>query len=565
MLRLRTLLSILTKSLQNAILKTNMPPNTNETIFPCPFSRGYGIPARQAWLLLKVFLGYRLILAGLFVMLFYNYTDSSLLGTYDSKLFVYSSQSYLILSVISAICIAWRLTGYTTQAQLLIFTDILILTLIMHASGGINSGMGALLAVSIAAGGLLIGGRCAMLFAALASLAVLAEQTVADYSHSFNSTSYANAGMLGASFFTIALLSYILAKRSEQILQLTDQQQQTITKLEDLNKYIIQHLQSGIIITNKQLTIQMANESALRLANLSVLPVKLGDISDYLAEAFQIWLSDSEQNLLLLQLPNQSEIHCRFMPLPTGHEFFYMIILEDIALYNQQVQQSKLASLGRLTASIAHEIRNPLGAISHAGQLLSENPLLSVQDLRLTQIIQTHSVRVNHIIEDILQLSRRTDSRREKIHLKPWLDNYLKNFTLEHSVTIDTFKLSYPTESLCAFIDPSHLRQIMDNLCRNALKYGQPETGQLTLRAVTMQQGPCIEIIDNGPGISLEHQSQLFEPFFTTSSSGTGLGLYISRELAELNQAKLSYHLTDDNRSCFRLCLLNADQTLIDL
>lgn len=542
-----------------------MPPNTSETIFPCPFSKGYGIPTKQAWLLLKVFLCYRLILAGLFVALFYSYTDSSLLGTYNSRLFVYSSQSYLMLSVLSGICIIWRLTSYTTQAQLLIFTDILILTLIMHASGGINSGMGTLLAVSIAAGGLLIGGRCAMLFAALASLAVLTEQIVADYTHSFNSTSYGNAGMLGAAFFTIALLSYILAKRSEQILQLADQQKQTITKLEDLNKYIIQHLQSGIIIVNKQQAIQMANESALRLANLAALPFTLGNISSHLAEAFQTWLTDPEQNLVLLKLPNQSEIYSRFMPLPTGHEFFYMIILEDIALYNQQVQQSKLASLGRLTASIAHEIRNPLGAISHAGQLLSENPLLSIQDRRLTEIIRTHSVRVNHIIEDILQLSRRTDSRREKVHLKPWLDNYLKNFTLEHAANIDAFKLSYPADTLCAFIDPGHLRQIMDNLCRNALKYGKPEVGPIVLRAFVLQQAPCIEVIDNGPGISREHQSHLFEPFFTTSSSGTGLGLYISRELAELNQAKLSYYSSDNNRSCFRLCLLNAEQTLIDL
>jgi two-component system sensor histidine kinase PilS (NtrC family) len=559
------LLSILTKSLQNAILKTNMPPNTDETIFPCPFSKGYGIPAQQAWILLKVFLGYRLILAGLFITLFYSYTDSSLLGAYNTRLFIYSSQSYLILSIISGICIAWRLTSYTTQAQLLIFTDIFILTLIMHASGGINSGMGTLLAVSIAAGGLLIGGRCAMLFAALASLSVLAEQFVANYAHSFNSTSYANAGMLGAAFFTIALLSYILAKRSEQIFQLADQQKQTITKLEDLNKYIIQHLQSGIIIANKQQSIQMANQAALRLVNLAVVPAKLGDISGYLSLAFQAWLADPEQNIVLLQLPNQSEIHSRFMPLPTSNDFFYMIILEDIALYNQQVQQSKLASLGRLTASIAHEIRNPLGAISHAGQLLSENPLLSIQDRRLTEIIQTHSVRVNHIIEDILQLSRRTDSRREKIQLKPWLDNYLKNFTLEHAINNDAFRLSYPEGLLCALIDSGHLRQILDNLCRNALKYGKPEAGPIILRAFAIRQAPCIEVIDNGSGISRKHQIHLFEPFFTTSSDGTGLGLYISRELAELNQAKLSYYLTADNRSCFRLCLLNAEQTIIDI
>ncbi|WP_432743254.1 HAMP domain-containing sensor histidine kinase [Methylobacter sp. G7] len=562
MLRLKALLSILTKSLQNAILKTTMPSNSNETVFPCPFSKGYGIPAQQAWLLLKVFLGYRLILAGLFVSLFYSDTNASLLGAYDSKLFTYSSQSYLILSIISGVCIVWRLTSYTAQAQLLIVTDILILTLIMHASGGVNSGMGVLLAVSIAAGGLLIGGRCAMFFAALASLAVLAEQILADYMHSFNSTSYTNSGMLGAAFFTIALLSYILAKRSEQILQLTDQQKRTITKLEDLNKYIIQHLQSGIIITNKEQSIQMANESALRLVNLAALPVNLSDISSHLSLAFQTWLADSEQNLVLLELPDQSQVHSRFMPLPTGNEFFYMIILEDIALYNQQVQQSKLASLGQLTASIAHEIRNPLGAISHAGQLLAENPLLSVQDKRLTQIIQTHSVRVNHIIEDILQLSRRTDSRREQLYLKPWLDNYLENFTLEHAVNRDAFALSYPVESVCVLIDPDHLRQIMDNLCRNALRYGNPEAGPIILQVFSLQQAPCIAIIDNGAGISSEQQIHLFEPFFTTSSSGTGLGLYISKELAELNQAKLNYYLTDDKRSCFRLCLLNAEQTL---
>ena len=540
-----------------------MSQNTTETIFPCPFSKGYGIPAKQAWLLLKVFLVYRLVLAAMFVLLFYSYNDSSLLGKHNSQLFIYSSQSYLILSFLSGICIIWRLTSYSTQAQLLIFTDILILTLIMHASGGIDSGMGTLLAVSIAAGGLLIGGRCAMLFAALASLAMLTEQIVADYLHSFDSTSYVNTGMLGASFFTIALLSYILAKRSEQILQLADQQQQTITKLEYFNKYIIQHLQSGIIITNKQQIIQMANEAALRLANLTVLPTQLADISSHLSSAFQLWLADNEQYLVLLQLPNQSEIHCRFMPLPTGNEFFYMIILEDIALYNQQVQQSKLASLGRLTASIAHEIRNPLGAISHAGQLLSENQQLSLEDRRLTEIIRTHSVRVNYIIEDILQLSRRSGSRREKILIKAWLENYLKNFILEHAVNQYMFRLLHPSESLYALIDPGHLRQIMDNLCRNALKYGKPEAGPLIVRAYPLNQAPCIDVIDNGVVISREHQTHLFEPFFTTSSIGTGLGLYISRELAELNQAKLSYHVTDNNRSCFRLCLLNAEQTSV--
>ncbi|MDO9213605.1 MAG: ATP-binding protein [Methylococcales bacterium] len=544
-----------------------MIENTSETIYPCPLSKGYGIPARQAWILLKLFLGYRLTLASLFIVLFYTQKGSALINIHHSPLFTYSSQSYLVLSVISAVCIIWKLTRYTIQAQLLIVTDILILTLIMHAYGGVTSGMGILLAVSIASGGLLIGGRCAMFFAALASLAVLAEQLYADYMNSFeiSSYSYVYTGMLGASFFTISLLSFVLAKRSEQMLKFADQQKQAISNLEELNQYIIQHLQSGIIITDQQQMILIANEAVLRLTNLAALPTNLCDISEYLERGFQAWLTDNEQNLLVLHVLNQSDIHVRFMLLPTRYQVFYMVIIEDGSLYNQRLQQSKLASLGRLTASIAHEIRNPLSAINHAGQLLSESPDLSAQDVRLTHIIKANVSRVNHIIEDILQLSRRKDSRREKIELNSWLENYLQNFTLEQALSASSFQLITTAEPVFVFIDPNHLKQIMDNLCQNALKYGQPEKGPVTVQTVTLKQASCIDVIDNGEGVSRENLSHLFEPFFTTSTSGTGLGLYISKELAELNQAKLIYYVTAEQKSSFRLCLFNADYTLIEI
>ena len=261
----------------------------------------------------------------------------------------------------------------------------------------------------------------------------------------------------------------------------------------------------------------------------------------------------------------ESEIQIRFMLLPTQQEIFHMIILEDIALYNQRLQQSKLASLGQLTASIAHEIRNPLGAISHAGQLLSENPELSKEDKRLTEIIQKHSLRVNQIIEDILQLSRRSASIRKKIDLALWLDDYLNNFILENGLEPSTFNTTIEHSPLIILVDPAHLKQILDNLCNNALKYGHPERSPIILSLSRQGQNPCLEVIDAGPGISPAHQSHLFEPFFTTSADGTGLGLYISRELAELNQAKLSYRFSETGRSCFTLCLPDAEQTIIEI
>jgi two-component system, NtrC family, sensor histidine kinase PilS len=542
-----------------------MAINTPKTIYPCPFSKGYGMPAGQAWQLLNIFYLYRFVLACSIVMLFYFRFEPVSAASINGHLYQYTSLAYLLLTVILGICIFWRALGYSLLAQFLIFSDIFMLALLMYASGGVKSGVGILIAVSMAAGGLLIGGRCALVFAAIASLAILATEIYAFQNLLYAGANYTYAGMLGASYFAIALLAMVLARRSEQMLQLADQQQHTIIQLEELNQYIIQHLQSGIIITDGNQVIHMANQAALRLANIADMPAKLIEISEQLSQTFQNWLQTPERNMAMLRLSGEAEIQSRFMTLPAHKQVFFMIILEDVALYNQRLQQSKLVSLGRLTASIAHEIRNPLGAISHAGQLLSENNQLTGQDLRLTKIILTNSSRVNQIIEDILNLSKRTDSAREKIDLARWLGDYLDNFYIEHTNATDTFKLSLGNTPLWGFIDPEHLKQIMDNLCQNAMRYGHPERGEILVRAQHDRHGPCIEVIDNGSGIGQEHLKQLFEPFFTTSSLGTGLGLYISRELAELNQAKLGYHLTDANRTCFRLYLRDANLTTIEL
>ncbi len=544
-----------------------MAPNQPNTIYPCPFSKGYGISTQQAWSLLKIFFIYRFIVSSLFVILFYSRWSSPLLDIHNAQIYGYSSQAYWLFTLISGICIFWRLITYTSQAQIVIFTDIIFITLLMHASGGINSGIGILLAVPIAAGGLLIGGRCALLFAALASLSILTEQLYAIRTHTFNYTALSYAGMLGASFFTIAYLSYVLAKRTEQSEILATQHQQTISNLEELNQYIIQHLQSGIIISNSRQQIKMCNQAALSIIKHSsegFHPQHLLEISPLLSESFLIWLGDSSQDFSVIKLPNQNEIHCRFSVLETHQQTFHMIILEDIFLYNQRLQQSKLASLGQLTASIAHEIRNPLGAISHAGQLLSESPELSAQDLRLTEIIQSHCLRVNKIIEDILQLSRRLPSKREKINLYPWLQNYLENFIHHTEANADHFIIEKKSNAIHTYMDAGHLRQILDNLCSNALKYGNITRYKIILEVSRVNNRPCIRVLDHGIKIDKEIARQLFNPFFTTSSSGTGLGLYISKELAELNQAELNYTPTN-GRSCFILYLPNADSSKIEI
>jgi len=543
-----------------------MAPNQENTIYPCPFSKGYGIPTEQAWSLLKVFFLYRFIVSSLFIILFYSHFDPSIFKSHDAQLYKMICHSYFIVSVLSGYTAYTRTPSYTIQAQLNIFSDIVFITLLMHASGSISSGIGILLVVSTAAGGLLIGGRCALFFAALASLSVLFEHIYSILSHA-TAPSLTYAGMLGASYFTIAYLSFTLAKRTEQSDQIASQHKQTISNLEELNRHIIQNLQSGIIISTSDQNIKMYNEATLNIIGKSEQvppPQYLSEISDQLSDSFYQWTLDNNQNFALIALPDHKQIHSRFSLIQTQEDTFHMIILEDIYLYNQQLQQSKLASLGRLTASIAHEIRNPLGAISHASQLLSEAPALQPEDHRLTEIIQSHCLRMNKIIEDVLQLSRRRRSKREKIHLNLWLDNYLQGFIYDTGSPLDNFEIDTKATDLCIYMDTGHLKQIFDNLCSNAIKYGD-STQKIIIEVNLIEDSPCITLFDNGDPIDQETANHLFEPFFTTSSSGTGLGLYISKELAELNQAKLSYAISDKNKSSFKLCLPKADSSKIEI
>jgi two-component system sensor histidine kinase PilS (NtrC family) len=541
-----------------------MQPSKTDTIYPCPFSKGYGISTRQAWLLLKIFLGYRLISAAVFVMLIMLPAGTLLLGKYDAQLYQVTSLSYLAISLLMTPLIFRRLLDYTHLSQLLIFTDIIFITLLMHACGGVTSGIGGLLAVSIAAAGLLVGGRCAMVFAALATLAVLAEEVYAIQANSFNSAALNYSGLLGISFFTIGLLSVILSQRVEQSASLAKSHEQTIERLEKLNRYIIQHLQSGIMIVDEKQTILLSNQSTLRLLELPELPDNLGVVSELLQQSFNTWRSNPDRDFAIIRLPTQEEIQVRFSQLAIDGESLHMLIFEDVALHKQHLQQGKLASLGRLTASIAHEIRNPLSAISHAGQLLSETPQLNMQEQRLTQIIQTHCLRVNKIIEDVLALSRRKPSQKQKINLDQWLAAYVQEKNQYLAGQSEMFVCIIHFKELNAYVDPDHLKQILDNLCANAMKYGHPEKGNITVEADYIAGDPCIHVVDNGPGISRESLRHLFEPFFTTSHQGTGLGLYISRELAELNQAELSYARRND-KSCFTLSLANADHAVIEI
>lgn len=538
--------------------------DNHKKIAPCPFSKRYYIDADHAWQSLTVFFLYRLTVGSVLLFLFFLGALPSSLGQFSPKLYTIMASLYLGSIFVSAMPMILRRPSFSLQAQVQILTDIALLPCIMHASGGIGSGVGVLLGLSVAAGGILVGGRCALGFAALASLAILGEELYADVNRLFGQTHFTYAGMLGASYFGIALLALVLAQRAERSEAIAEQRGADVANLQTLNAYIIQNLQSGILVVDEIHHIRLANESAVRLLGVAPHQRPLDSVCPELARCFRAWLAEPARNNAVVKTNGTATLQVRFTRLGLTRPPIHMIFLEDSTLHNERVQQSKLASLGRLTASIAHEIRNPLSAISHASQLLAEAPHIDGKDRRLIQIILDHVGRVNTVIENVLQISRRGEARRETIALGPALAKFLREFQMEQGTDPAQFRLESKTADPRVSVDPSHLKQILGNLCSNALKYGNPELGPISLRIHRRHGEPCVEVLDHAPVIDPGTAQNLFEPFFTTSSGGTGLGLYISRELAELNQARLEYADAGDG-ACFRLYLSDAEKTVVEL
>lgn len=475
------------------------------------------------------------------------------------NIFKFSAYTLFGLGILAIYLIEKRRPAYWIQVYTLALLDIIAYTLLMHASGSVGSGLGILLLISIAGTALLAPERGGNFVAAIATLAVLLEQTFTNLYNPLN-VNYTQAGLLGASFFATALLTHILGKRVRESEQLATQRGIDLANMAQLNEHVIQMLQAGVIVVDQQHNLRLINQAAWQMLGMPITPpnTQLELAAPELARLLNHWQDNPA--IPLPELHNAKSriaILPRFIRLGQHRNTGTLIYLEDSSSLAQQAQQLKLASLGRLTASIAHEIRNPLGAISHAGQLLAESPALDKGDTRLVEIIRQHSNRVNTIIENILQLSRRDQFKPQELRLKPWLTQFLDDFISANAITANEITMDITPEDTQVVIDASQLQQILWNLCQNGLRYSQNQPGQakLILRGgqTREQPEPFLDIIDHGPGIPPETAQHIFEPFFTTETKGTGLGLYIARELCECNRARLEYIAVPSGGSCFRI------------
>lgn len=517
-------------------------------------------PYSTPWKLLGLLVIYRLAISAAAVFLVLGDRPLQPLGQDNPALFSHLSLFYLAFSLVCAAAHLARRPGLRIQVYAQILIDISVITLMMHASGGVNSGLGILLVVAVAAGAILSPGRIGIFFAAVASLAILIERGYAGLTEAATQSSYTQTGMLGAAFFATALLIRALARRALESEALATQRGADLANMAEITQYVIERMQTGIVVLDSTGLIRIANESARRLLGMNTdFPKALAEVSPALASQWTEWRDSG------IQPPGpDGDFFARFAKLGTAQDSGTLIFLEDSSKITQQAQHLKLASLGRLTASIAHEIRNPLGAISHAGQLLAESPALQEADRRLTQIIADHARRMNNMVENVLQLSRRERTRSDILDLESWLDEFARTFCESNALRPEEISIRHEDSNVIVHADSGQLHQILWNLCQNGLRYapsGAPPKLILRCGVLPGQHTPYLDVIDSGPGINMENAERIFEPFFTTEPNGTGLGLYIARELCECNQAHLKY-IRLAQGSCFRITFADRRRQL---
>jgi len=497
------------------------------------------------WRSLFYFNVYRTIVAALLLITAQVFEDS-VFGSRSGILFLYASFGYIAFSGLAFLPISSHRPDFPLQLAIQVIADILFVTVLVYASSGVTSGLGLLLLASLAAAGIISRGRMTLFFAALASLAALLEQTYEVVSHAESSTHYIQASLLSIGYFATAWLGHTLARYTQASEQLAAQREVDLANMAQVNQLVIQDMKDGVLVVDERGSIRQINRRAVEI--LGPLPkagreLSLRDYNPQLADRLQRWREDPGAGFDPMRtVLTHRLMGARFVPVGKSRNVGVVVFLEDLTRIQAEAQQLKLAAMGRLTANIAHEIRNPLSAINHAAELLLEEPEISETQRRLLQIVHDNTQRLDRMVQDVLKLNRRDRAHRETFQMGVFLRTFVAQFCQIEKVGEEVVDLKIDTDPPVTF-DRSHLNQVMWNLCRNALRYSQRKDGsiRISVRAGDPSNGVELAVADDGPGVPEAIRPHLFEPFFTTAASGTGLGLYIAREICDANNAALEY------------------------
>ncbi len=532
----------------------NPNPTPDRFALPARFSRLATVSERET----NFFSLYRVLLAVVLVALVFGSGGGAFIALSGPALARFTVLTYLVLAPL-----LWFAGTQATRHKDLIvriglLVDILVAGIMVLVSEGVDSGIATLMVIAVACAALLFQLRWTLLYAALASVVAVIATVPTDIS-SFEPLQWAEASFFIATYVSVALLSQILRQQSAAARTLAVEQESGLARMAELNAHVIRRMRTGVIAVDRNNQLMLHNQAAVQLIGQSLedgLSLQLA--SPALSDKLRVWRDQSAgQPPALILSPDGAPVRTRFVRLTSGADDVTLAFLDDTALVSREAESLTLASLGRLAASIAHEIRNPLASISYASQLLDESETIDLADQRMVEIIREQCQRLNGIVDNVLHLARRERSQPEMLDLARWVGEHCERALREQPlVGGDEITVKLSKEALPVLADPSQLDQVLGNLLQNALRYGRlPEQPARVVVAVSRDTRgmPQLEVIDRGPGVPQKLIERVFEPFFTTNENGTGLGLYLARQLCEANDARLSYSPVAGGGGCFRI------------
>ena len=520
-----------------------------------PISDAAEHPTPEDWRILRALSFYRLLLVTLLIVLHQGGVLSRVFDEFRPVRFYYAYVAYAIAALLLMLAIVYRRPRVSLQAHLQFFVDTAGITALAWTCGGVPSGLGMLMLTSAVGCSMVISQRMALVQAAGVTLTMFAEEAYRLYPE-FDTGPITQTGILGLMFFATSWAANAVAMRARKSELLAAQAGSDLANLAQLNESVIEHMQTGVAVVEPAGNIRLLNAAAAQMLGAPS-GQALADCAPGVAGALEEWRQNpaSGAEVPVAPRPGSEEVVPRFSRLGAGPDAPVLVLVDNARALREQALQMNLAALGRLSAGIAHEIRNPLAAISHAGQLLAEADDLSPENQRLLSMIQRHSERIDKIIKDVMALSRREGGTPSPIRLRPWLEQAVAQYREGYPGEARRIRYDQVQAEFVMRFDANHLQQVLFNLWDNSFQHGGKDGRAIEIELVTAARGegaPYREVRDNGPGIRADLRDKVFEPFFSTAPEGTGLGLYLARELCAYNRARLNYRELPQG-ACFRL------------
>jgi len=440
--------------------------------------------------------------------------------------------------------------------------DVFFLSLVMYAGGSFGAPLPILIFPQLAAAGWILRTQTAFFHAAFAAICLLGLDGYRALQGTVGGAQLFQTGIIGFGFFATVGIAVALGRYTKQSEDLAAQRGIDVANLEQVNRLIIQDMQDGVLVVDLNGVVRGHNAQVTRLLGgfgRMRGGMRLAEFSATLHDYWRRWQEDFTEPLPPFKVEaTQRLLRVRLVRIGTGLNGGTLIYLEDLGRAQTEAQQMKLAAMGRLTASIAHEVRNPLSAINQAAQLLEEDGAVAPEGSRLLGMIRNNAKRIDRIVGEVLQLNRRDRQQPETVPLAEFMRTLTDEIVQAENMPPGSVIMQIPDDLLIIF-DRGHLNQIVWNLIRNAWQHCQKKEGSIRVLARAGYMGDAVicELMDDGPGIPAELRPQIFEPFFTTRPGGTGLGLYIARELADANGAALEL-LPKGPGAHFRMTLKRA-------